>query len=58
MEVSKYENISMYEILPNLKNVAIMRLNVLCPKRIDYIEKACRLHCGIFVLLLRVSVKG
>ena len=28
------------------------------PKRIDYIEKACRLHCGIFRLLLRVTVKG
>ena len=28
------------------------------PKRIDYIEKACRLHCGILRLLFRVTVKG
>ena len=28
------------------------------PKRIDNIEKAFRLHCGILRLLFRVTVKG
>ena len=28
------------------------------PKRINYIEKACRLHHGIFEVLLGVAIKG